>query len=101
MERRTSAVISLVVFTIILTMAAIAQWGYPHGLSYPTGRMEVVSGDDRREQLVPEYRQLPSPLTNPGWVRVLQDCNGIIGTIGGIGWFLSLLSATGSRLRAF
>jgi len=61
--------------TLLLTGAIIvADNSFPQGKSYPTGQLILNdSAIGTREELVPEYEQLPSPANNPFWVRFIQD----------------------------
>jgi hypothetical protein len=55
---------------VTLILVGVANWAFPQGKSYPTGYYEeIFEGGPVREV----YEQLPSPLSNPAWVRFFQD----------------------------
>ncbi len=81
-------IIGLIVSTVILTSVAVANWTYPQGERFPTGRYEQLYNELMER---PEYATTPSPESNPTWVRILQDNSEIISLVFVIGWFISLI----------
>ena len=71
----TKRVLFLIIGCVILILGGIANYAYPKGESYTTGKY-VQLGDERHDSL--EYEQLPSPGNNPGWVQFVQDNDDIL-----------------------
>jgi hypothetical protein len=70
----------------------VAHIAYPQGESYPTGRWTTLGNAAGTE--VQEYATAPSPESNPGWVRFLQNNWGIIGIFSIFGLLFSLIDLT-------
>ncbi|MCD6567940.1 MAG: hypothetical protein J7K94_04300 [Dehalococcoidia bacterium] len=60
---------------VIMVIAVLPFWAFPEGEFYPTGQYD--SGGPLERQGGEVWEQLPSPESNPGWVRFIQDNEGI------------------------
>jgi hypothetical protein len=89
MKSKYLSIIGLILCAIALTLLAVAHYAYPQGQSYPTGKWTTSGGAAGTE--VPEYAATPSPESNPGWVRFLQNNGEIIGIVGMFGLLFSLV----------
>jgi hypothetical protein len=78
---RRLSILGLIVFTILLTLVVIAYHAYPQGEVY---RTEPISPNLE----FPAYEQMPSPQSNPGWVRFLQN-NEVVIPVAIAGWLIS------------
>lgn len=89
MRSKYLSVTGLILCTIVLTLLFVAHYAYPQGESYPTGKWTTLG--DAAGTGVPEYATTPSPESNPGWVRFLQNNGEIIGIAGVFGLLFSLV----------
>lgn len=92
MKSKYLSIIGLILCAIVLTLLAVAHYAYPQGESYPTGKWTTLGDAVGTE--VPEYATTPSPESNPGWVRFLQNNGEIIGIVGMFGLLFLLVSLT-------
>jgi len=92
MKGKYISIIGLILCTVALTLLAVAYNAYPQGDSYPTEQWATLGNAASTE--VPEYATTPSPKSNPGWVRFLQNNGEIIGIVSMLGLVISLISVT-------
>jgi hypothetical protein len=81
----------LLVSVTILVLSAVANWTFPQGELYNTGRWEQLYNELTEVQA---WDRLPSPVSNPTWVRVMQDHAVLLCLVSLTGVFISV-----SRLK--
>ena len=67
---------------LVLTLAGVANWGFPKGRAYKTGEYIFINDGNTPREIV---NNLPSPQSNPEWVRVFQNSSGAIIAVSFIG----------------
>jgi hypothetical protein len=77
----------LLVSVVTLILSGVANWSFPQGEYYPTGRYEQLSNEWMER---PEYNQMPSPESNPIWVRVFQNNTVLLALASFVGIFVSV-----------
>ncbi|MCJ7514408.1 MAG: hypothetical protein MUO89_00330 [Dehalococcoidia bacterium] len=65
-------IIGFILFAIVfvtMVLIGVANWAFPKGESYPTGEYAEDYGGRGGEI----WESGPSPMSNPDWVRFVQD----------------------------
>ncbi|MBI2832328.1 MAG: hypothetical protein HYX79_08740 [Chloroflexi bacterium] len=94
MRNKYKSVICLVICAIVLAFVAAANINYPAGETYIMNAEKYNT--DLIERDSAHYSTEPSPKSNPGWVRFLQD-NPLIGIVFGFGAFACLVNLAGKE----
>jgi hypothetical protein len=58
-----------IIYAVMLLLIGVSNWAFPQGKAYFTG--DYIEYDDGR--LKEEWKNEPSPMSNPTWVRFFQD----------------------------